>query len=564
MFNLKIKIMEIKEIPLSKIKSDPKQARKTFDEKELKLLSQNILTMGVLQPITVRATQKGHIIVIGERRFRACKLANLKTIPCIIRDFDSKIINEVQIVENLQRKNIEVIEEAEAIGLLIKKYDANEIAKQLGRTSTFVHSRLKLAKLIQPFKDYVRSKDMNLSLAIRVATLTKENQEEINKSLEGSYQEYKIKSAFRNSVFNLENAPFDINNKELYAKAGACTVCPFNSINAGNLFGDNKQICSKSSCFNIKKDKGLLKLIKDAKKSKCLIIGNYYQSRRNTEEIIFFESILKENGLTPYCRDEVHLERQPILPTLEQTKIDYDHMEWSEEEIKEQLKVDLEEYKEELDTYNAALAKGYKTSLIIDAGDYKKSTMIAKLKEKETYHEASKSIDKKKMAECTPNEKIIKIKQRAQRKEHIEKNKEFVEISDIVRNSKYVQQTKTLSKEEMTAFCISLYENAIGYFDKDIIKNFYPKNNKKTPLDTIDKFHATFEKSKFNQLVRIFITKNLHFEEKNHLNDFSNIGFYKAVKPYCKKEIEIIESNYEKRKIEREEKNQKRINILKA
>ncbi len=103
----------VQQLKIAAIKPDPKQPRKTFNEKSLQLLADNIEVMGISQPITVRPTAKGYIIVMGERRYRASKLAKLKTIPCIVRDFDSNIISEVQIIENLQRQDVEPIEEAE-------------------------------------------------------------------------------------------------------------------------------------------------------------------------------------------------------------------------------------------------------------------------------------------------------------------------------------------------------------------------------------------------------------------------------------------------------------------
>lgn len=162
-------ILQIQNLPIGKIKPDPKQPRKTFDDSHLKLLSESIEAHGVLQPITVRKSGKDYIIVMGERPYRATKLAKKKTIPCIVREYENNDVLEVQIIENLQRQDVEPTEEAEAIEYLSEKYAPTEISKRLGRTENFVRQRLKLAGLIEGFKEYLRNGEMTISLGVGVA-----------------------------------------------------------------------------------------------------------------------------------------------------------------------------------------------------------------------------------------------------------------------------------------------------------------------------------------------------------------------------------------------------------
>ncbi|MGB6152077.1 MAG: ParB/RepB/Spo0J family partition protein [Pricia sp.] len=133
--------LEILNLAIGKIKPDPEQPRKTFDEKHLEQLSKTIKEHGVLQPITVRKSGKDFIIVMGERRFRTSKIAKKKTVPCIVRDYENNEVLEVQIIENLQRQNVETTEEAEAIAYLSEKSAPTEIAKRLGRTNNFIRQR---------------------------------------------------------------------------------------------------------------------------------------------------------------------------------------------------------------------------------------------------------------------------------------------------------------------------------------------------------------------------------------------------------------------------------------
>src|SRR5690606_30273483 len=110
--------LQVQDLDLASIAIDPDQPRKTLNGESLKQLAQSIKEYGVLQPITVRKTGKNFIIVMGERRFRASKLAGLMTIPAMVREYADNDVLEVQIIENLQRKDVEPTEEAEAIAFL--------------------------------------------------------------------------------------------------------------------------------------------------------------------------------------------------------------------------------------------------------------------------------------------------------------------------------------------------------------------------------------------------------------------------------------------------------------
>ena len=102
----KSSVLQIQNLPLGNIKPDPEQPRKTFNKDALQQLSESIENHGVLQPITVRQLNGHYIIVMGERRFRASKMANKQTIPCIVRNYENNAILEVQIIENLLVENL--------------------------------------------------------------------------------------------------------------------------------------------------------------------------------------------------------------------------------------------------------------------------------------------------------------------------------------------------------------------------------------------------------------------------------------------------------------------------
>lgn len=130
------------QLPLNELRPNPYQPRKTFEEVSLQELANSIEQSGVFQPIIVRRSAvKGYEIIAGERRFRASKLAEKETIPAIVRDFDEEAMMQVAVLENLQREDLNPLEEAEAYEMLMKN---------LKLTQAEVASRLERADLISP------------------------------------------------------------------------------------------------------------------------------------------------------------------------------------------------------------------------------------------------------------------------------------------------------------------------------------------------------------------------------------------------------------------------------
>mgnify|MGYP001007470264 CR=1 FL=1 len=146
---------EIKEIELTELRSNPYQPRKTFDEEKLQELASSIKEHGVFQPIIVKKSIiKGYEIVAGERRVRASIMAGKTTIPAIIKDFTDQEMMEIALLENLQRENLNAIEEASAYEGLIKSLSLTqeELAKKLGKSRSHITNMLGLLSLNEKVK----------------------------------------------------------------------------------------------------------------------------------------------------------------------------------------------------------------------------------------------------------------------------------------------------------------------------------------------------------------------------------------------------------------------------
>ncbi len=155
---------EIVEIELTKIFPNPQQPRKTFDIEKLQELSDSISLHGVIQPVIVKPEKSGYMLIAGERRVRAAKMANLKTIPCIIRQYDDQYVAEISILENLQRENLSPIEEAVAFRQIIKKLGLKheELAKKLGKSRPYVTNALRLLRLPSKVLDLLNDKKISI------------------------------------------------------------------------------------------------------------------------------------------------------------------------------------------------------------------------------------------------------------------------------------------------------------------------------------------------------------------------------------------------------------------
>ena len=136
-------------IELELIRPNPYQPRKTFEEERLNDLASSIQQHGILQPIVLRQTVQGYYIVVGERRFRASKLAGLTEVPAIIKELSDEDMMELAIIENLQREDLNAIEEAESYKKMMTDLNITqqEVARRLGKSRPYIANMLRLLQL---------------------------------------------------------------------------------------------------------------------------------------------------------------------------------------------------------------------------------------------------------------------------------------------------------------------------------------------------------------------------------------------------------------------------------
>lgn len=165
---------DIVKLPIEEIRPNPYQPRKTFNEEALKELASSLKEHGVIEPIIVKRSIKGYEIVAGERRTRAAKLAGMKKIPAIIRDFNDEQMMEIALIENIQRENLNPIEEAKAYDMIIKTNDLTqeEVANKFGKSRSYITNILGLISLPEFVQDQIAKKTISMSHARAISKLS--------------------------------------------------------------------------------------------------------------------------------------------------------------------------------------------------------------------------------------------------------------------------------------------------------------------------------------------------------------------------------------------------------
>ena len=170
----------LKKLPLHKIEPNPDQPRRDFDPEELEELAESIRTHGVIQPLTVREMPNGYYqIIAGERRWRASRLAGLEEIPAVIIEADDKKAMELALIENLQRSDLNPVEEANGYDALIREYGLTqeEAAARVGKSRPAVANALRLLSLCEGVLDKVRSGELTAGHARAILQLKSEKKQ---------------------------------------------------------------------------------------------------------------------------------------------------------------------------------------------------------------------------------------------------------------------------------------------------------------------------------------------------------------------------------------------------
>ncbi|MEG1828012.1 ParB/RepB/Spo0J family partition protein [Niameybacter sp.] len=157
----------IKMVDINEVEPNYDQPRKNFDQEELNELMASIQEHGILQPLIVRVKDNKYEIVAGERRYRAARLAKIREVPILIKDFDDKQVLEVALIENIQRADLNSMELACAYSLLMERFDytQEEVAKRVGKSRSEVTNIMRLLKLTTDLQQKLRDGELSYGQA---------------------------------------------------------------------------------------------------------------------------------------------------------------------------------------------------------------------------------------------------------------------------------------------------------------------------------------------------------------------------------------------------------------
>lgn len=288
-------------LPLASIVTSLTNPRKTFDHVRLHELADSIMTSGVHQPVLVRPLPASRVqdtshleprptfeLVSGERRYRASEIASAQTIPAMVRALTDDQVLEIQLVENLQRDDLQPLEEAEGYDLLMHRPEADghpaltvdQVAAKIGKSRSYVYARLALLRLGPDGREALRLGKLDASRALLIARIpsTKLQADALGNIVDGFNGPLSVRDAAalieRQYMLRLSGATFKITDADLVPKAGSCRECPKRTGADPDLFADVKgaDVCTDPPCFKAKADAHQERSLKAARESGAKII----------------------------------------------------------------------------------------------------------------------------------------------------------------------------------------------------------------------------------------------------------------------------------------------------
>jgi ParB/RepB/Spo0J family partition protein len=510
---------EFKSVAIGEIKPDPNQPRKFYDKVAMDELTQSVKEKGVLQPILIMPNGQGFILVCGERRFKASQAAGLAEIPAVIRTLTDDEALELQIIENLQRKDVHPMEEAVAFKSMMesktKPYSIDDIAAKVNKPVAYITQRISLNALIPELQKDFWSGKFLVGHAVLFSRLSPEDQKTCFKECRDYDKDYKnIRGATefiqRNIMRVLSAAPFKKDDPTLNPDMGPCTTCPFKSGNNPSLFADVKEDdrCFKPACFTKKLEEHTI---------------------RKVESILVEEPEIKLLSNT----------HNKILTAIVS-------------KAKEMNVKILKDY-EDFSTWNAGGTKA--KGLWVNGNELGK---IEQVYLRKSISRGSSESDKPgKPSPTAIDEEITGIRQRTKRAAELDDEKVWKRIHDEVIKDKQLINSNSLSKTDTAAVMMAMYDRS-GFHLDDRIEKVFGTSSKKQLAEKM--LSATAQQ--FNEVCRIFTVAVLDAAAGSHTASPGQGLLKKVAEQYHKDKIAAFESEQKEKRIKREARAEQRIKDL--
>ena len=316
---------EYRNLPLASLTESANNPRRSFDQTALNELAASIKTQGILAPLVVRPVGQHFEIVAGARRYRAAHLAGLETAPVRIVELTDAQAVETSIVENLQRRDVHPLDEAQGFAALMRleepKYSIEQIGAKVGKSPIYVAARLRLVELSHAVAEAFAKDEIGVGHALLLAKLQPAQQEE---ALTACYQEQygstnKSKRILlpvrqlqqwieHNILLELASAPFSKDDAQLVPEAGACLDCPkrtgHNTLLFAEIGAGQPDSCSDPKCYSAKLEMYVQKTI--AAKPKLVQISTAYGMQKDGSAVVprnKYVEVRSEKPTNPKQRD---------------------------------------------------------------------------------------------------------------------------------------------------------------------------------------------------------------------------------------------------------------------
>lgn len=501
--------LNINYLALDQIEPSATNPRKSFDAAALTELAESIKQSGVLQPIIVRKSkqisQNTYEVVAGERRLRAALMVKLSdksrdTIPAIIRDLNDDEVMEIQIVENLQRKDVHPMEEAAGFKNILEfsKMQSSDIAARVGKTTSYITQRLKLNDLIDELQTAFYNDQIRITDALKLAKLSPIDQQEMfDDHIQGlSENEVADISNYDFQAYHndLAGAKFDINDALLMPAAGACINCPYNSAYNTLLFPDQaqKQICNNTQCYKLKHTLSFnIKLQEAVDDPATVLVSKSYGSDSEEKEIKQKHKVYHRNEF-----DEIELPEEPRL-------IDFSGNNEDPKDDEHDFIEAMDDYKKDMAKYNKDIEGIGVVRALVVAGHNKGEFVFGKVNSKPSNGtQGVASSDPKQAIES----EIYQIKQKTERQKQLDENKAWDQFKGLVDPDKKSMRdkltNKALSPVEFDLLMHSFHKSVhpMSEFGEMIVNLVGDENEE----------FFTCSREYLNQILRMFIFDKLY------------------------------------------------------
>ncbi|MEI6950371.1 ParB/RepB/Spo0J family partition protein [Paraflavisolibacter sp. H34] len=480
-------------VPVGNIFPDPNQPRKYFNEADLKELADSVRGHGVLQAITVRPFPDDiplpkearslagpvFLLVIGERRLRAARAAGILHIPTVIRSLSNAEALEIQIIENLLRKDILPMEEAVAFASLKERYSIEEIALRVGKSPQFVANRVKLNDLVPAFQDLLAAEKIKLTDAVNLSRFAGDAQQEILKSLNvpddwqerPDWQPGNLAYYIDRQQHNLDSAPFPIEDPDLYPEMGACSLCPHNSACNQLLFPDmnTARTCHNGVCFKIKCSRNYKRQLEEHLKEPDMLFvtKSYYLDDDAKAKVRSAE----EMGAAVLNRDTFTEIRPPEHPGswedyLKENDRWSEEEEYSEEEnreaeqqCKQEWESEVADYEHELEHYNRQQQSGnLRRALVVAGTEEGRIIEVVFTPQKGVPLPATEG-----NRELACDLEIKRMEQREERNQELDREKVYKRASAELKHcAAFIDSTAPIAGQELVALTVLLSLSGTG------------------------------------------------------------------------------------------------------